>query len=216
MGREFYTLGALTGAHELMGYCDAAGIYHATPFRQAFQHGGVFLLDEADRSDAGALIALNSALANGFAAFPDSVAPIRRHADFCPMIAANTYGSGSDRQYVGANQLDAASIDRFAMLDWPYDEALELALAGLPAWVKFVQSVRSVIGAQKVRHIVSPRASMAGSLYLRSGVSFDDACDLTIWKGLASDVRARIMDAIPRDVVRAARDHAAALAKVAA
>ncbi len=205
LGRPFYTLGALTGAHELMGYLDAAGTYHATPFRQAFQHGGVFLLDEADRSDPSALIALNSALANGFAGFPDAVDPIRKHADFLCIVAANTYGSGSDRLYVGANQLDGASLDRFAMLDWPYDETLERRLTGLDVWAAFVQAVRQVVTEQKVRHIVSPRASMAGAVYLRAGLDFETVANMVVWKGMAQDVRVRIMDALPRDVVAAAR-----------
>lgn len=205
MGRSFYTLGALSGAHELMGYQDAAGIYHATPFRHAFEHGGVFLLDEADRSDPAALIALNSALANGFAGFPDSPAPVRRHADFVCVVAANTHGNGSDRVYVGANQLDGATLDRFAMLDWPYDEALERALTGLDAWTAYVQAARAVCTAQKIRHIISPRASMGGAIYLRAGLDFETVANLTVWKGLAPEATTRIIQAMPASVVRQAQ-----------
>ena len=76
------------------------------------------------------MLALNSALANGFAAFPDQAEPVKAHVDFIPVVAANTYGRGADRLYIGANQLDASTLDRFAVLSWDYDETLERSLAG--------------------------------------------------------------------------------------
>jgi hypothetical protein len=204
LGRTFHTLGALSGAHELLGYKDGSGTYHTTPFRHAFEHGGLFLADEADRSDPAALIALNSAIANGFAGFPDSPDPIRRHADFILVVAANTFGTGADRQYVGANQLDASTLDRFATLSWDYDEALERALTGLDAWTNFVQAARAAVTAQKVRHIVSPRASMGGAIYLRAGLDFHTVADMVVWKGLPPETVTRIRAAIPADIIRAA------------
>jgi cobaltochelatase CobS len=192
LGLPFYTLGALTGAHELLGYKDAAGTYHTTPFRQAFECGGLFLADEADRSDPAALIALNSAIANGFAGFPDRAEPVRRHADFRLCVAANTFGTGADRQYVGANQLDASTLDRFATLAWDYDESLERALAGHDAWTAYVQAVRASLDRSKVRHIVSPRASIGGAIYLRAGLPWQQVADMVIWKGLDAETRRRI------------------------
>ena len=205
MGLPFYTNGAITGAHELTGYKDGAGHYHTTPFRQAFEHGGVYLMDELDRSDAGAVLALNSALANGFMAFPDRAEPVRAHPDFVPLIAANTYGRGADRVYVGANQLDGATLDRFAVLSWDYDEALERAITGDDAWVSYVQAARKAASEMKIRHIISPRASLGGAALRRTGLAFDTVAEAVIWKGLDMDQRTRIVNAIPESVARRAQ-----------
>jgi cobaltochelatase CobS len=206
LGRPFYSLGALTGTHELLGYCDGAGRYHSTPFRAAFEGGGVFLLDEADRcTDPSILTVLNSALANGFCAFPDKIAPVRRHPDFVCIIAANTYGQGSDRIYVGACQLDGATLDRFCFLSWGYDEALERQLAGLDVWTAYVQAVRARVCANKIRHLVTPRASMGGALLLRAGLPFATVADAVVWKGLESESRRRIESEIPAPIVNAAK-----------
>lgn len=205
LGLAFYTNGALTGAHELTGYQDATGTYHTTAFRQAFEHGGVYLMDEMDRSDPAVVLALNSAIANGFMAFPDKAEPVRAHADFITLVAANTFGRGADRLYVGANQMDGATLDRFAPLAWDYDEALERAITGDDAWVAYVQAARNAASTHKIRHIISPRASMGGANLRRAGLPFDIVADATIWKGLDSEQRARIEKDIPSNVARKAQ-----------
>ncbi|MBL7373522.1 hypothetical protein INQ23_29830, partial [Escherichia coli] len=43
LGVEFYFNGALSMTHELLGFVDAAGTYHTTPFRQAYENGGLYL-----------------------------------------------------------------------------------------------------------------------------------------------------------------------------
>jgi cobaltochelatase CobS len=42
----------------------------------------------------------------------------------CIVATANTFGTGADRVYVGSLQIDGATLDRFAFLEWPYDEGL--------------------------------------------------------------------------------------------
>jgi hypothetical protein len=205
IGLPFFTNGALTGAHELTGYKDAAGTYHTTPLREAFEHGGLYLMDEMDRSDPAAVLALNSALANGFMSFPDRAEPIRAHADFVPMVAANTYGRGADRLYVGANQLDAATLDRFCVLSWDYDEALERSLTGDDTWTAYIQAARAGAAKLKIRHVISPRASMAGATLRRAGLAFDTVADAVLWKGLDQDQRARITAEIPEGIARRAQ-----------
>lgn len=205
LGMAFYTNGALTGAHELTGYKDAAGIYHTTPFRQAFEHGGVYLADEIDGSHEAVPLLLNSALANGFMGFPDQAAPVRAHPSFYFIGAANTYGRGADRLFVGRTQLDAATTDRLAMLDWDYDEALERNLAQDDAWTSYVQAARAACSDLKIRHVISPRATYGGAIYRRTGMPFDLVCNLTVWKGLDRDQRTRITNAIPEGIARRAQ-----------
>lgn len=205
LGLPFYSNGALTGAHELTGYKDAAGQYHGTPFRQAFEHGGVYLADEMDRSDPAAVLALNSALANGFMGFPDQAEPVRAHSQFYIIAACNTYGRGADRIYIGANQLDGATLDRFGTLTWDYDEQLERSLAGDDAWTSYVQAARDAASTLKIRHVISPRASYYGATLRAAGLAFDLVAELAIWKGLDADQRGRITAAIPENVARRAQ-----------
>jgi MoxR-like ATPase len=205
LGLPFYSNGALTGAHELTGYKDAAGQYHGTPFRQAFEHGGVYLADEMDRSDPAAVLALNSALANGFMGFPDQAEPIRAHSQFYIIAACNTYGRGADRIYIGANQLDGATLDRFGPLTWDYDEQLERSLAGDDAWTSYVQEARDAASTLKIRHVISPRASYYGATLRAAGLPFDMVAEIAIWKGLDADQRGRITAAIPENVARRAQ-----------
>jgi hypothetical protein len=196
MGLSFYTNGSLTGAHEVTGY-ENANRYVTTPFRQAFEHGGLYLADEIDGSDPAATLALNSALANGFMNFPDQPAPIRAHPQFHFIGAANTYGRGADRLYIGRNQLDASTLDRFCTLTWDYDETLERSLAGDDAWCAYVQAARAACSDLKIRHVISPRATYSGAIHRAAGMAFDLVAELDLWNGLDREQRERITARIP-------------------
>lgn len=192
---RFYLQNGVTGTHELTGYVDAHGRYITTPFRTAFEFGGLILIDEADTSEAGALKWINTALANGHAGFPDQADPVKRHADFRVIIAANTYGTGADRMYVGANQLDASTLDRFVFFDFRYDEKLEKMIAGNTNWVDRVQRLRRAAGKEKARIVISPRASINGAKLLNIGWKQKDVEDRVIWKGIDDELKDRILKA---------------------
>lgn len=191
---KFFLQNSVSGAHELAGYLDAHGKYNTTTFRTVFEGGGVFFIDEVDTSDAGALKWLNGALANGHAMFPDKPDPVNRHPKFRAIIAANTYGTGADRMYVGANQLDASTLDRFVFFDFGYDEKLETALSGNLDWAKRVQELRAAAFAEKARIVISPRASINGAKLLAAGWKQELVEERIIWKGLDAELKRRILD----------------------
>jgi cobaltochelatase CobS len=193
LGLEFYIQGAASGTHEYIGYKDGAGNYHSTPFRAAFEFGGLFCAEELDSGSPDVPLILNAGLANGHMAFPDSTKPVSRHKDFRIIANANTYGNGADRVYVGRTQLDGATIDRFAFLTWDYDSVLERKLAGNDSWVDRVQALRRAVEAEKARIIVSPRASINGAKMIAAGWSFEQCESAFIWKGADADLRRRIM-----------------------
>jgi cobaltochelatase CobS len=192
---RFFLQNGVTGSHELTGYMDAHGRYVTTPFRTAFEHGGLFNLDEVDTSEAGALKWINTALANGYAGFPDKSEPICRSDKFRIIIAANTYGTGADRLYVGANQIDASTLDRFVFIDFPYDEKLEMKLAGNIKWVTRVQSLRRAASKEKARMVISPRASIHGAKLLSVGWKQETVEARVIWKGIDLELKQRIQKA---------------------
>ena len=185
---EYHFQGAVDSDYRLFGFRDAQGEYAPTPFRKAYEFGGVFLFDEIDASDSSALIAINAALANGAADFPD--AKIDRHDDFIAVAAANTYGRGANRIYIGRNRLDGATLDRFVTLEVDYDSDLEFALAGNPEWVDRVQKIRDAVGSEKL--VVSPRASIYGARLLAAGMDPHEVEEAVIWKGAPDDVRDRV------------------------
>ena len=138
-----------------------------TAFVRCYRDGGVFLFDEVDAADSNVLVAVNAALANGHLALPGGVT-IPRHPGCVILAAANTYGTGADRQYVGRNQLDAATLDRFAgaVVDVDYSPAIERGIAasygaaGARA-LAWTCRTRGAVQAAKLRRIVSTRALIA-------------------------------------------------------
>ncbi len=186
----FYFNGAIDSEYKLTGFIDAQGRIVSTAFRKAYENGGVYLFDEMDSSMASALLAFNAALANGHMDFPDG--NVKRHKDFYCFAATNTFGKGADRVYVGRNQLDAASLDRFVMFVIDYDESLERELAGNDNWTRKVQQIRKNVETHKLRHVVSPRASINGAQLLAAGFSENDVLEMTIYKGLDRDSKLKI------------------------
>jgi MoxR-like ATPase len=177
-------------ASALMGFMDANGQYVRTQFRDAYETGKVFILDEVDNAAPDLLTALNGAIENGTAAFPDGL--VERHPDFVVVGTANTYGKGADRVYSGRQQLDGATLDRFMVLDWGYDQTLERQLSVVDDWTDYVQAVRKVVEENAIREVVSMRATMKGGRYLRLGWSWSRCEETTLYRGWNRDSLAKV------------------------
>lgn len=130
LGLNFYFTNAVTQEYKLTGFTDAMGNYQETQFYKAFTEGGVFMLDEIDASIPEVLVILNAAIANRYFDFPAPIGYVEAHPDFRVIAAGNTLGHGADNKYVGRNQLDGASLDRFAVIEIDYSEAIENSVAG--------------------------------------------------------------------------------------
>ena len=182
LGLPFYSTGAVGMAYQLQGFINPEGKYMETDLYRAYVNGGVFLFDEVDASSAQALLAFNAILANEVAAFPCGT--VKKHPDFVVIAAANTFGNGADAQYVGRNQLDAAFLDRFMFVTMDYDEKLELLISSNDEWTRYVQAVRKAVRAHKLRHVISPRASIKGGKLLSAGLSREEVEQSLIWKSM--------------------------------
>lgn len=130
LGLRFYFTNAVTQEYKLTGFTDAMGNYQPTQFYKAFTEGGVFMLDEMDASIPEVLVILNAAIANRYFDFPAPIGYVEAHPDFRVIAAGNTTGNGADFEYVGRNQLDAASLDRFAVVEIDYSPTIEMSVAG--------------------------------------------------------------------------------------
>ncbi len=132
LGLKFYALsvGAQTSKSDIVGFIDAGGTYRTTLFRQAYEKGGVFVMDEIDAGNSNVLIQINSALSNGICSFPDK--QVKAHKDFHFIATANTYGKGESVKYVGRNRLDAATLAQKAValhkLNWSVQAIWDVVL----------------------------------------------------------------------------------------
>lgn len=203
LGLEFHSMSvcAQTSKFELMGYMDAHGQYVPSIFYTAVKNGGVVLLDEVDAGNANVLSVINALSSNGECGFPNGE-QVKKHGDFVLIAAANTYGTGADRKYVGRNALDGATLDRFAFLEFPIDEGLEAAMCGIngvrsPAfdmslggsqadasWVFEVQNFRESVATCGLQVVVSPRASKMGCAMLAAGIGLTHVRKMVLYKGL--------------------------------
>ena len=159
LGLGFYFTNAVTQEYKITGFTDAMGVFHETQFYKAFKNGGLFMLDEMDASIPEVLIILNAAIANRYFDFPAPIGYVEAHPNFRVVAAGNTYGLGANYDYVGRNQLDMASLDRFAMVKVGYSRAIELKVAnGNEELVNFCEDFRNASVKSGVRCVISYRA----------------------------------------------------------
>jgi cobaltochelatase CobS len=121
-----------------------------------YRNGGVYALDEMDGLDANVLTA-----ANGMFEAKRWTAPngetVERHPDFLLFGTMNTYGTGASRLYTGRSQLDAASLDRWVILECDYDQDLERSLCSVPAIAERFHAVRTTVRKLGLRRWVTGR-----------------------------------------------------------
>lgn len=135
--------------------------YRRSQFVEFYEEGGVFLLDEIDAADANVLLVINQALANGHLPVPNRITnpQAKRHPDFVLIAAANTFGNGANRMYVGRNQLDESTLDRFRIgqVVMDYDRELEKSILSDSVLLAGLWSIRRKAADCQLRRVVSTR-----------------------------------------------------------
>lgn len=186
--KPFFSNGAITMDHQLVGFKDANGNYHSTALRDAFGIAATYLFDEIDSSDNSPLLCLAGALANNGFRFPDSF--VDRHPDSNIIACANTWGLGGNADFVGRNKLDAAIRSRFPVrIYWDYDEKLERDICGNADWAIQVQKARAAARRAGLKVVIDPRMSQAGAALIAGGATFQEAADQTYLADLTKEQR---------------------------
>lgn len=180
---------------------DGTWEYQESPFVKAFRDGGVHLLDELDAADPNLLVTVNAAIANGLLSLPFAgMEPIKRHPKCVLIAAANTYGNGASRQYVGRNQLDAATVNRFTMgtVEMDYDRDLEQAIAsgilGKDRGQKLLDwawKVREAIERNRMTRILSTRNIEDAARLMKVGKTLTQVGTI-LTQGWTDDEKAKV------------------------
>lgn len=192
---DFYFSNAVNQEYKLTGFVDANGTYHETEFYKAFVRGGMFFLDEIDASSPECLVILNSAIANKYFDFPTG--RVKAHENFRVVCAGNTYGTGADMVYVGRNVLDGATLDRFVVVPFDYDENVEKQLAYDMELYNFIYNLRKAVNECNLRYIVSMRALINASKMLELGLGKQEILKTAIIKNMQIDDLNTIYNKLP-------------------
>jgi MoxR-like ATPase len=167
---------------KLFGFIDANGNYHRTSLRDSVEYGGVYCLDEMDNGNSNLTAALNALMSNPTMPieFPDG--EIERHPDFRIIATANTWGTGPTADFMGRNQMDKASMDRFCKIPVGIDDELESALTrriinddAAETILSAIRSIRERIEARGLRILLSPRATFTVAKLMHAGWTMRDA-----------------------------------------
>lgn len=185
LGLDFYFTNAVTQEYQLKGFIDANGTYHETQFYKAFTQGGLFFLDEMDGSIPETLIILNSAIANRYFDFPTG--KIEANPNFRIVAAGNTVGTGADIEYTGRFQLDASSLDRFALIYVDYSKNIENAVTNANSELcEFARNFRKICEKASIRCLCTYRALERISK-LESLFELPEVIQMALVKGLGVD-----------------------------
>lgn len=198
LGLEFYFSNAVTQEYKITGFIDANGSFHETQFFAAFTHGGLFMLDEMDASVPEVLVMLNAAIANRYFDFPTG--RVEAHPDFRLIAAGNTFGTGADMEYTGRYQLDAASLDRFALVEIDYSKNIEEAITmGDAELVDYIRGFRKAVADAGIKHLATYR-SMERISKLGDAMELGEILKICLLKNLRNDDLRIIVDSMRREV----------------
>lgn len=184
---ETITVGKLTGFKNLATGDHVEGLIY-----RAYKDGGLLLLDEIDTNSC-TIAALNAMLANGHYTFGNGER-VARHDSFRVIAGANTKGTGAVAGYTARVRLDAATLDRFAVIELEYDWDMVKRITGPSAWVDWVQGVNRSHGKSA---LISPRAAILGHRALCAGVPQEEVAASLVFKLLAPDTVSSIRNQHP-------------------
>lgn len=197
LGKEYMLFRPMHSPSQAEGYNSAVGEYIMSNLYRCHKAGKIAIFDEFDASDPAITLVINPILDNKTFTYPNGETVT--NPDFQVICTMNTRGTGSDRKYVGRNRLDAATLDRFCVLEIERDLALEAAIigvteapkelrlthGGLPTaeqWLACVRMHREDYSRSHPDKIVSMRAVRDGWKLIQAGIGSTWATKMAIEK----------------------------------
>ena len=176
--------------NQLMGYKNVNGDYIRSNFRDAYEYGKFYLLEEINGGDPNVLLCLNT-LENGFLSFADGI--VKPHPDFRFMATMNDITNAKD--FSGRSILDLSTRDRFHIITvhTKYEDRFPSDVVDLR---NYCAEIRTGAGDS---YEPSPR-DMSRFMELRKTMSPEKAVQKTLLKGFIMNDREL------REVINKARD----------
>lgn len=189
LGKEIVTqsVSPLATKGEFFGFMSIDGkSYVRTVFREAYENGKIFLLDEMDLLSPSLSPVLNQSLSQNWLTFPDGI--VKKHKDFLFVGTGNTSGKGSREGFAGRQPLDNSFIDRFLSIEWFLDEQLERDISPNYAFTMLVQEIRKKSVELGINLQVTMRSSILGGKALQTYTEktekdIYDLLEISIFKG---------------------------------
>lgn len=178
---------------EFMGFMSVDGKrYVQTPFREAYEKGYVFLLDEMDNISQSLAVSLNQSLSQSVLTFPDTT--VKKHKDFLFVGTGNSC-NGSTSEFSSRQKMDASYKDRFLFVEWEFNPELELQLSKNENYTLLIQAIRKACTEYKIQIQVSMRSSISGSkMYSENKYSLLDILEISLFKySLSEDTKNKIL-----------------------
>jgi len=197
--------------HDHLGFMNAMGKYVPTALYRFLTdtNPSTLFIDEFDRQRVDAPSVLNSLLAQGHITFPNGET-LHLRTDGTQLIIAsgNTAMRGGTTAYAAASKQERSTIDRFCYLYWAIDENLESAIGQqinathAPAWIAWIRTIRAWYEKPENRNMQddapTPRSVYDGlKLLATTSLPVETVADATFFKGMAPDIRAKILQFAP-------------------
>lgn len=202
LGAEFFEVNAVKNSYDLTGFVDAQSRFVKTPFYDACKavsegKKAVFLFDEMDCSDPEVLKIFNEAMSSFEFTFPNDEK--LEFENLVIIAACNTFGTGADEQYCG-EQLDASTLDRFAMVRVEYEKSIELSITGNnKELVKFFDTFRAQTEKNGLPFVVSYR-SLKRIAKMEQVLPLAQVMKECFLKSIADDDLRSILSAMPKSM----------------
>ena len=182
-----------TGTHDILGYMNAQGGYVKGVASDAIKEGGLLCIDEIDNGNENILMCLKGFM-SGHVFMPYGMQEI--HKDFRLCATMNTWGQGATREYVGRCPLDAALLDEFVTMEWPYDENFERKLCCNMDHAGFIEhffTLRRRATSMKIKVIFSTRSLIQClKLFKSTDWPITDILDRVIFRNLKQAEKDRL------------------------
>lgn len=162
LDRPYIVINSIKDSSELLGFKTANGTFSETPFTLFVKYcieknlKGIVVFDEIDNGEPDAMVTVNDCIASYELTLASG-----EHLKFKDNInfiaCANTWGTGATSEYVGRNQLDAATLNRFAVVIVDYDHRVEESICEDLELLSFLQDFRKATAECGINHITSYR-----------------------------------------------------------
>jgi len=191
-----YSCSRDSSVHDLLGYKQPTSeTYLETTFLNAYENGGIFLVDEYDAMSGDMALFFNGVADNSkFISIPhrDTKPQAEKHKDFYLVMCGNTWGKGST-DYSGRDFQDMALMDRFRFCRHHvgYHHLLEKKF--MKHNYESISRLRSAL--ENVGSYLSTRNVEDIAILIECDVPFTNILDMVL-QDLAEDDKRRIKDSL--------------------